>query len=108
MNNTEPRTFARYIENLKQQAITFSAFLLTKDANPLAEDFPCAVCGGEGLLVKESRYKKVRGGVFFQSVHEKEIRSTELILCPCCDRGADQSAIDNYAKELAKLERGAA
>jgi len=104
-NRTSPNTFARYIENMRTRATASSEFLLTKDAHPLAGDFPCGPCGGEGVLVKESRFRPLRGGDFFKSSGGVQVRSTEMIFCPCCHGdGIDQAAIDNSVLNQTKLE----
>jgi|GEM_PF-2400603 len=97
-NRTSPNTFARYIENLRTRATVFAEFLLTREARPEVMEFPCTACAGEGLLIKESRYRKLRGGDFFKKTGGLEIRSTEMIICPCCQGdGVNQLAVDEYA-----------
>lgn len=94
-NRTAPNTFARYIENTKHRSF---AVLHSYETGPDAEQFPCTLCGGEGVILKTVKYSRLRNfSGFFKDKHENDITGKEVVFCPTCHgSGVDEKALVEF------------
>lgn len=97
---TKPNTLARLVEMMKCR---FEFRLMANAASCEANEFPCGLCRGEGLLIKTVRFSPLRkSSQFFKKKNGQDIIGIETCECPACyGTGVNQEMLAEKIKGIA-------